>query len=265
MRRPKALLGAHRLDQPVDEQSHGHARSYFLLCAALFALRFQAWCCESLLDLKQTTPHLLCQLATGHLAKSRIAIPDPIQHGARNRRRRFGYMLSDRSDTGWPISACHAFAPQHLLRLQPDVYRWYRWPPAARCAKWQRVLDQNLFPAVRLDLALLPKMIEQGSASSSTLPRSSGSCRWRIRNLAYARPRPRSPATAKVSPRRSVRRCPWRIRKSSQKRTGPCDLVSHGADHRPCKPRLRKCSLRTAIPHDMWICDFYRQSSSSLT
>ena len=54
MRRPKALLGAHRLDQPVDEQSHGHARSYFLLCAALFALRFQAWCCESLLDLKQT-------------------------------------------------------------------------------------------------------------------------------------------------------------------------------------------------------------------
>ena len=54
MRRPKALLGAYPLDQPVDEQSHGHVGSYSLLCAALFALRFQAWCCESLLDLKQT-------------------------------------------------------------------------------------------------------------------------------------------------------------------------------------------------------------------
>ncbi len=30
-------------------------------------------------------------------------------------------------------------------------------------AEWQRALDQNLFPAVRLDRALLPKMIEQGS------------------------------------------------------------------------------------------------------
>jgi NAD(P)-dependent dehydrogenase (short-subunit alcohol dehydrogenase family) len=29
--------------------------------------------------------------------------------------------------------------------------------------EWQRALDQNLFPAVRLDRALLPRMIEQGS------------------------------------------------------------------------------------------------------
>ena len=30
-------------------------------------------------------------------------------------------------------------------------------------AEWQRALDQNLFAAVRLDRALLPKMLEQGS------------------------------------------------------------------------------------------------------
>ena len=30
-------------------------------------------------------------------------------------------------------------------------------------AEWQRALDQNLFPAVRLDRALLPKMLEHGS------------------------------------------------------------------------------------------------------
>ena len=30
-------------------------------------------------------------------------------------------------------------------------------------AEWQRAFDQNLFPAVRLDRALLPKMLEQGS------------------------------------------------------------------------------------------------------
>lgn len=30
-------------------------------------------------------------------------------------------------------------------------------------AEWQRALDQNLLPAVRLDRALLPKMLEQGS------------------------------------------------------------------------------------------------------
>jgi NAD(P)-dependent dehydrogenase (short-subunit alcohol dehydrogenase family) len=29
--------------------------------------------------------------------------------------------------------------------------------------EWQRALDQNLFPAVRLDRALVPKMLEQGS------------------------------------------------------------------------------------------------------
>jgi len=29
--------------------------------------------------------------------------------------------------------------------------------------EWQRALDQNLFPAVRLDRALLPKMLDQGS------------------------------------------------------------------------------------------------------
>lgn len=29
--------------------------------------------------------------------------------------------------------------------------------------EWQRAFDQNLFPAVRLDRALLPKMLEQGS------------------------------------------------------------------------------------------------------
>jgi NAD(P)-dependent dehydrogenase (short-subunit alcohol dehydrogenase family) len=29
--------------------------------------------------------------------------------------------------------------------------------------EWQRALDQNLFPAVRLDRALLPKMLQQGS------------------------------------------------------------------------------------------------------
>src|SRR5260370_9768421 len=31
--------------------------------------------------------------------------------------------------------------------------------------EWQRALDQNLFPAVRLDRALLPKMLDQGSAA----------------------------------------------------------------------------------------------------
>jgi NAD(P)-dependent dehydrogenase (short-subunit alcohol dehydrogenase family) len=30
-------------------------------------------------------------------------------------------------------------------------------------AEWHRALDQNLFPAVRLDRALLPRMLEQGS------------------------------------------------------------------------------------------------------
>jgi short-subunit dehydrogenase len=29
--------------------------------------------------------------------------------------------------------------------------------------EWQRALDLNLFPAVRLDRALLPMMLEQGS------------------------------------------------------------------------------------------------------
>src|SRR5260221_11550348 len=29
--------------------------------------------------------------------------------------------------------------------------------------QWQRALDQNLFPAVRLDRALLPAMLEQGA------------------------------------------------------------------------------------------------------
>jgi NAD(P)-dependent dehydrogenase (short-subunit alcohol dehydrogenase family) len=29
--------------------------------------------------------------------------------------------------------------------------------------EWQRALDQNLFPAVRLDRALVPKMLDQGS------------------------------------------------------------------------------------------------------
>ena len=30
-------------------------------------------------------------------------------------------------------------------------------------AEWHRALDLNLFPAVRLDRALLPAMLEQGS------------------------------------------------------------------------------------------------------
>src|SRR5215471_15883694 len=48
--------------------------------------------------------------------------------------------------------------------------------------EWNKALDQNLFAAVRLDRALLPAMIEQGSGvvihiTSFTLPRFRTGCR----------------------------------------------------------------------------------------
>lgn len=39
-------------------------------------------------------------------------------------------------------------------------------------AEWRKELDLNLFPAVRLDRELLPAMVAQEAASSSTSPRS---------------------------------------------------------------------------------------------
>ena len=41
---------------------------------------------------------------------------------------------------------------------------------------WQQAIDENLYPAVRLDRGLLPSMIERGRASSYIFRQSSGPC-----------------------------------------------------------------------------------------
>jgi NAD(P)-dependent dehydrogenase (short-subunit alcohol dehydrogenase family) len=55
-----------------------------------------------------------------------------------------------------------------------------------RLEHWRRALNTNLFAAVRLDRGLLPAMLAQEPASSSTSPRSSGAFRCSKATLAYA-------------------------------------------------------------------------------
>ncbi len=74
--------------------------------------------------------------------------------------------------------------------------------------EWHRALDLSLFPAVRLDRALLPAMIEQGSGViiHCISPRSRASCRCPKRPSLMLRPKRRSQTTARVCPRRSARK-----------------------------------------------------------
>ena len=61
-----------------------------------------------------------------------------------------------RSASGWAVST--SSSTWSAARSAPGA--------ASRCSttrQWRRELDQNLMPAVRLDRALLPAMIEQGS------------------------------------------------------------------------------------------------------
>jgi NAD(P)-dependent dehydrogenase (short-subunit alcohol dehydrogenase family) len=64
-------------------------------------------------------------------------------------------------------------------------------------SEWQRATDLNLFPAVRLDRALLPTMLEQGSGVMIQSRPLSASCRFRMRPSPMPLRRPRSQIAAK--------------------------------------------------------------------
>jgi NAD(P)-dependent dehydrogenase (short-subunit alcohol dehydrogenase family) len=72
--------------------------------------------------------------------------------------------------------------------------------------EWQRALDLNLFPAVRLDRALLPKMLDQGSGVIIHITSIQRQCRCPRLPSRMRRRRRHSPTTAKVCPKRSAQR-----------------------------------------------------------
>src|SRR5437762_5833214 len=58
-------------------------------------------------------------------------------------------------------------------------------------AEWQRALDLNLFPAVRIDRALLPMMLAQGSGVIVHITSIQSRLRWPTRPLRTRLPKPR--------------------------------------------------------------------------
>ena len=71
---------------------------------------------------------------------------------------------------------------------------------------WQQAINENLYPAVRLDRGLLPSMIERGSASSCMFRPSSGPCLSMTRRSHMQRPKRPSPTTARLLPMKLARR-----------------------------------------------------------
>ena len=69
-------------------------------------------------------------------------------------------------------------------------------------AAWRKEIDLNLMPAVRLDRALLPSMLAQGSGVIVHVTSSSMSCRSRSRPPRMRRRRPRCRRTARHCRRR---------------------------------------------------------------
>jgi NAD(P)-dependent dehydrogenase (short-subunit alcohol dehydrogenase family) len=72
--------------------------------------------------------------------------------------------------------------------------------------EWQRALDQNLFPAVRLDRALLPKTLGQGSGVIIHITSIQRQLPLPESTLAYAAAKAALSNTARACPRRSARR-----------------------------------------------------------
>jgi len=68
--------------------------------------------------------------------------------------------------------------------------------------EWHKALDQNLFAAVRLDRALLPAMIEQGSGVVIHIPRFRTGCRCPKPPSPMRRRKRRSLTTARPCPRK---------------------------------------------------------------
>ena len=68
--------------------------------------------------------------------------------------------------------------------------------------QWHRALNQNLFPAVRLDRALLPAMLEQGAGVIIHITSIQGKLPLPDATIAYAAAKAASRITARVCPRK---------------------------------------------------------------